>query len=52
MVFSTGPGIKRTTFTPVTTRYVRIQTDARQYAWWGVSFWEARVFQAVPFSGS
>ncbi|MCB0872870.1 MAG: discoidin domain-containing protein [Thermoleophilia bacterium] len=52
VVFSTGPGIKRTTFTPVTTRYVRIQTDARQYAWWGVSFWEARVFQAVPFSGS
>ena len=39
----TSPGLKTTTFTARSARYVRVQgvTRATQY---GISFWDARVF--------
>jgi hypothetical protein len=39
----TGAGVKTTTFTPVSARYVRILGVTRGTAW-GISFWEAQVF--------
>jgi hypothetical protein len=43
-VTASAPGLKTTTFTPRSARYVRLLGVKRAYSTWGISFYELQVF--------